>query len=42
MSIAILAWLKYGNYYRLHESVYGENKNVMIKYGERIYGKEMS
>ena len=28
-------------YYRAHESVYGENKQVIIKCQGRIYGKEM-
>ena len=28
-------------YYRVHESVYGENKQVIIKCQGRIYGKEM-
>jgi len=28
--------------YRVHESVYGENKNVIIKCGEGFTGKEMS
>ena len=28
------------NYYRVHDSVYGENKNVTIKYGEGFTEKK--
>jgi len=30
------------DYYGVHKSVYGESKNVIVKCGGRIGGKEMS
>jgi len=41
MSIAIFSVAQIAKL-RVHESVYCENKNVIIKCGGRICGKEMS